>query len=80
MKTYTVRTLANEKGKDTTVVELGLEFEGSRAFAIWDSISIGKYELKARLELNAKLLRKVTVQGCDFFYLGQISLPRPEDN
>ena len=79
MKTYTVRTLTNEPGKDT-VVELGLEFEGSRAFAIWDSISVGKYELKARLELNAKLLRKVTVQGCDFFYLGQISLPRPEHN
>jgi hypothetical protein len=74
-----MRGLTLRNGKNT-FVDLDLEFEGKRAFAIWDSISVGKYELKARLELDPRQLKKVSDDCCDFEYRGPLVLPRPQDN
>ena len=56
------------------------EFEGKRAFIIWDSVPLGHYELKARLEINPRLLQKAEDNGWDYFYRGKLVLPRPENN
>lgn len=79
VKLYKVRSLTVENGKNTTI-DLALEFEGSRAFAIWDSIPVGDYQFTARLELDPRLLQEVFASGCDFFYRGQLVLPQPENN
>jgi len=80
MKIYKMRSLAVENGKNS-LVDLRLEFDGTRAYAIWDSVAVGKYELRARLELNPKLLlRREDNSGYDFFYQGELILPRPQDN
>jgi hypothetical protein len=78
-KLYRLRGLTVENGQNT-LVDIDIEFEGKRAFAIWESISVGSLELKARVELDPKRLRKVNGQGCDFFYRGELVLPRPENN
>ena len=78
-KLYKLRSLAVENGK-TTCIDLRVEFEGKRAFAIWDSIPLGGYELKVRLELDPKRLERGGGPGWDFFYRGQLVLPRPQDN
>jgi len=79
VKSYKMRGLTLRNGKNT-FVDLDLEFEGARAFAIWDSICVGNYELKARLELDPKRLKKVAGECCDFEYRGELVLPRPQDN
>jgi hypothetical protein len=79
VKSYKMRGLTLKNGKRATI-EMDLEFEGSRAFAIWDSVSLGAYELKARVELNPKFLKKDTSLSCDFVYRGKLVLPRPENN
>ena len=78
-KKYKMRSLAVENGKNT-LVDLHLEFEGKRAFAIWELIPLGEYEFKARLEIDPNLLQKVGGDCCDFFYRGHIDIPRPQDN
>lgn len=79
VKSYKMRGLTLKNGKRAPI-EMNVEFEGKRAFAIWDSVSLGAYELKARVELNPKLLKKDTSLSCDFVYRGKLVLPRPEDN
>jgi len=79
VKMYKMRSVAVQNGKNT-LVDLHLEFDGKRAFAIWDSIALGNYELKVRLELDPKQLHRVGEMDCDFFYRGQLVLPRPENN
>jgi len=74
-----MRGLTLRNGQNT-FVDLDLEFEGTRAFAIWDSICVGKYELKARLELDPKCLQKVASDYCDFEYKGELILPQPQNN
>jgi hypothetical protein len=74
-----LRSVAVENGKKT-FVDLPLEFEGARAYAIWDSIVLGHYHFKARIELNPKRLKRVTNRTCDYVYHGQLVLPRPQDN
>ncbi len=71
------RTLANGKND---FIDLQLEFEGKRAFVICDTVTLGKYLLKARLEIDPKRLKKVRNRGCDFLYRGELLLPRPQDN
>ena len=78
-KTYTVRSLTLGHGKDS-LVQLNLEFEGERAFVIWDSIPVGNYQLKARLEIDPHLLQKSESPGSDFLYCGELVLPKPENN
>lgn len=78
-KMYKMRSLAVENGKNA-FIDLDLEFEGKRAFIIWDSINLGNYELKARLEIDPKLLQKVDRSSCDYIYCGKLVLPRPQDN
>ena len=78
-KTYKIRSSAVENGKDT-VLDLDLEFEGKRAFIIWDCITLGNYQLKARLEIDPTLLQKVDRNCCDYVYCGELVLPRPQDN
>ena len=67
------------KGK-LEFINLDLEFDGKRAFVIWDSIAVGNYQLKARVEIDPRLLRADSDRQCDFVYNGELVLPRPEDN
>jgi hypothetical protein len=78
-KMYRMRGLTLSNGKNK-MIDLAVEFEGRRAFAIWDSISLGNFELKARLEIDPKRLKKITNDHCDFVYRGELVLPRPQDN
>lgn len=78
-KTYKLRSLALTQGHNT-FVNLNLEFEGKRAFIIWDSFPVGHFQLKARLEIDPKLLHKAEAQGWDYYYSGKLVLPRPEHN
>jgi hypothetical protein len=78
-KTYKIRSRALTQGR-STFIDLDLEFEGKRAFVIWDSIPLGPYEFKARVEINPKLLQKAEDHGWDYFYRGKLVLPRPENN
>jgi hypothetical protein len=57
-----------------------LEFEGRRAFLVWDVVSVGTLLFKTRVELNPKLLRKLDVRGLGYYYRGKVRLPRPEHN
>lgn len=79
VKTYKMRSLALDHGK-SSFVDLHLEFEGRRAFVIWDSIALGGYELKARVEIDPQLLQRARGRSCDFYYCGELVLPRPENN
>ena len=79
VKSYKMRGLTLKNGKQAAI-EMDLEFEGNRAFAIWDSVSLGAFELKARVEINPKLLKKDNSRCCDYIYRGELVLPRPQDN
>ena len=78
-KLYRLRGQAMAKGK-LEFINLDLEFDGKRAFVIWDSIPVGNYHLKARVEIDPRLLRADAGRQCDFVYSGELVLPRPEDN
>jgi hypothetical protein len=78
-KLYKMRGLTHRDGKNR-LVDFDLEFDGKRAFAILDSICVGNYKFKARLELNPKLLKKISDECCDFFYRGKLILPTPQNN
>ena len=78
-KTYKMRSHTAEEGKNATV-DLPLEFEGKRAFAIWDSITFGNLKFMARVEIDPDLLQKGDYREFDYFYSGQLVLPRPENN
>jgi hypothetical protein len=67
------------KGK-MKFIDLDLEFDGKRAFVIWDSITLGSYLLKARVEIDPQLLHQDSSRGCDYFYRGELILPNPENN
>jgi len=79
MKAFVMRGFAVEDGKDR-IVEMEIEFEGHRAFAVWDTVRFGRYEFKARVELDATLLQKAIGQPHEFEYRGPLVLPRPQDN
>jgi hypothetical protein len=79
IKLYKMRSQSSKQGKKSPV-QLPLEFEGARAYVIWDSLVVGNYELKARVEINPKLLRKDLSGGCDYVYRGRLILPQPEHN
>jgi hypothetical protein len=78
-KTYKMRSRAAGTGQASSI-DLPLEFEGTRAFAIWDSIKFGNLQFKARVEIDPTLLQKSEKLGCDYYYNGQLVLPRPENN
>jgi hypothetical protein len=79
VKLFRMRSLAHGKsGK--AFAEFDLEFEGKRAFVIWDSITLGNYRLKARVEIDPRLLQADAGRGCDYFYRGELVLPHPEHN
>ncbi len=67
------------KGK-TESIDLDLEFDGKRAFVVWDSVQVRGFLLKARLEIDPKLLRADSGRGCDYVYRGELVLPNPELN
>jgi hypothetical protein len=79
VKSYRMRSLTVDNGK-TAFVDLDLEFEGKRAFVVWDSITLGRFQLKARLEIDPELLQTDPGRGCDYLYHGQLILPRPQNN
>jgi hypothetical protein len=74
-----MRSLTHQDGKKR-LVDLELEFDGKRAFAILDSVCLGNYKLTARLEIDPRLLKKSTDDCCDYVYRGSLILPRPENN
>jgi hypothetical protein len=78
-KMFKMRGRTLRKGKKT-VIDLTLEFEGNRAFAIWESIPLGDYELKARVEIDPKRLEPIRNHSCDFLYRGELVLPDPQNN
>lgn len=78
-KMFKLRSLTVDNGKPA-FRDLELEFEGERAFVIWDSITLGAFLLKARLEINPELLQAGGGRGCDYYYRGELVLPRPENN
>jgi hypothetical protein len=61
-------------------IDVNLEFEGERAYVVWDSITLGQYKLKASVEIDPDLLQKTAGRGCDYFYRGELVLPRPQNN
>ncbi|HVV70887.1 MAG TPA: hypothetical protein VHI52_05195 [Verrucomicrobiae bacterium] len=79
LKSYRMRSLTVENGK-TSFVDLDLEFEGDRAFVVWDSITLGKLVLKARVEIDPELLQTDPGRCCDYLYHGELILPRPRNN
>ena len=79
LKTYKLRSLAPQKG-NAAAVDLNLEFEGKRAFVVWDTIHVGRFELKARVEIDPNLLQEAARPDYDFFYRGELVLPRAENN
>ena len=79
VKSYKLQGLTLKNGKQAAI-EMDLEFEGKRSFAIWDFVSVGAYELKARVELNLKLLKKDISLCCDFVYRGELVFSRSENN
>jgi hypothetical protein len=79
VKTYKLRRLGLETEK-TGTVDFNLEFEGERAYVVWDTITLGKFELKARVEIDPNLLQDAARPDCDFFYRGELVLPRAENN
>jgi len=79
MRTYRLRSQAVNDGQNS-VIDMDLEFEGARAFVIWDSIPLGGYQLQARVEIDPGLLQKVGHPNCDYLYRGELVLPRPQDN
>ena len=78
-KLYRLRGQTVAKGKRASI-DLELEFEGKRAFVIWDSINLGGFLLKARMEIDPRLLRADSGRGCDYVYSGELVLPSPEHN
>ncbi len=78
-KTYKMRSLTVDHGKHS-FIDLDMEFEGDRAFVVWDSLSVGDFLLKARVEIDPALLQTNNGLGWDYFYRGQLILPRPEYN
>ncbi len=79
IRTYKMRGLTVRNGR-TSFIDLDLEFEGRRAFVIWDSMTLGCYRLKARLEIDPNLLLKDNGREWDYLYRGKLVLPRPENN
>jgi hypothetical protein len=78
-KLYKMRGRAMAKGK-VEFIDLDLEFEGRRAFVVWESVQVRGFLLKARLEIDPKLLRADSGRGCDYVYRGELVLPNPELN
>jgi hypothetical protein len=74
-----MRGRAVAKGK-LEFIDLDLEFDGKRAFVIWDSISLGDFLLKARVEIDPQFLHVDSGRGCDYIYRGELVLPNPENN
>lgn len=79
VKNYKMRGLTVRNGRPS-FVNLNLEFEGRRAFVIWDSVILGSFLLKARLEIDPGLLLKDAGREWDYLYRGKLELPRPELN
>jgi hypothetical protein len=66
-------------GKDA-LKDFQLEFDGTRAYLVWDAVSVGCLLFKARVELNPRLLRRIDGGSSKYYYRGKITLPRPENN
>ncbi len=78
-KKYKIRSLTVDHGKQS-FIDLDMEFEGDRAFVVWDCIPVGGFLLKARVEIDPELLQTGAGRGWDYFYHGRLILPRPEYN
>ena len=59
---------------------LDIKFEGKRASVIWDSITVGDFYFRARLEIDLKWLRKAERPSGEYLHCGNLVLPRPDPN
>jgi hypothetical protein len=75
-----VRAMGCRRDGKKALKEFQLEFEGTRAYLVWDTFNIGRLLFRARVELNPRLLRKLDKQSSKYYYRGKITLPHPEDN
>lgn len=73
-----MRSRAVKDGQNSWI-DLNVEFEGNRAFAIWETIQVGNYALKARLEIDPAKLRP-SDNDYEFVYRGELVLPNPAHN
>ena len=78
-KLYKMRSLGVANGKKTSL-ELEIEFEGERVFVVYDSVRLGGFRLKARIEIDPKRLKRVRSKRWDYRYRGHLLLPSPQDN
>lgn len=78
-KIYRLRSRTRQ-GSNAALKDLDLEFEGDRAFIIWDSIPLGSCNLKARVEIDPHRLEKSPAKACDYLYRGELVLPCPQEN
>jgi hypothetical protein len=78
-KQYKMRGRSVDNGK-ATFIDVDLEFEEGRAFVVWDSLRVGTLAIKARVEIDPNLLQVHAGRGCDYFYCGELILPRPQNN
>lgn len=62
------------------LIHFQLDLEGTRAYLVWDTFTVGRMIVKARVELNPRLLRRIAGKSSNYFYRGKITLPRPENN
>ena len=57
-----------------------LDFEGTRAYLVWETFKVGKQIFTARVEVNPRLLRRIAGKSSNYSYRGKITLPQPENN
>jgi|GEM_PF-2946277 len=74
-----LRHLSVNNGQRTPI-DLPLEFEGRRAFVLWDLVVLGSHQFKVRIEIDPKLLDRSDGPRGHYAYRGHLVLPRPQDN
>ena len=78
--TVKVKSEICHRARKDALKDFQLEFEGDRAYLVWDVFSLGSLLIKARVELNPRLLRRSDARSSNYYYRGKITLPSPETN
>ncbi len=81
MKTHKVLTLILEDGKNE-MAEIDMIFQSGKPFAVFEykSFSDNRELPTILVPLDPALLQPATLPSADYFYGGQIVIPKPEDN
>jgi len=78
--TVRIRAKTNRMAGKKVQMHFQLDFEGTRAFLVWETFKVGKQIFVARVELNPRLLRRTAGKSSNYSYRGKIALPQPENN